>query len=203
MPRRSLSALFITLLLFFAAPLPAAYSATVPLSAEEAADLSFMREEEKLARDTYLTLYERWELEVFSNIASSEQLHMNAVLRLLKNYGLPDPAAGKGIGQFTSPTLQALYTTLMSTGEVSALDALKVGGIIEETDMRDILAAIARSTHGDIDAVYASLLCGSRNHLRAFSQNIEQLTGAAYVAQVLNQAEIDEILAAPMEKCGK
>jgi len=180
-----------------------AYSATLPLSAEEGADLLFMREEEKLARDTYLTLYELWDLAIFSKIASSEQMHMNAMLKLLKKYELSDPAADTEIGEFSNDALQTLYNTLVVTGEQSALDALKVGGIIEETDMRDIKAAIVRSEKEDIDAVYENLLCGSRNHLRGFAQNILELTEQPYVAQVLYQSEVDEILASPMEKCGK
>jgi hypothetical protein len=181
----------------------AAYSATLPLSADEEADLLFMREEEKLARDTYLTLYELWDLSVFSNIASSEQMHMNAILKLLKKYKLPDPAANTEIGEFTDDYLQTLYNTLIDKGDNSGLDALEVGGIIEETDMRDIKAAIERSDNEDINAVYATLMCGSRNHLRAFAQNIEALTGQPYIAQVLDQYEVDEILQSPMEKCGK
>ena len=55
----------------------------------------FMREEEKLARDVYLTLYDAWRLAPFANISVSEQKHMNAMLLLLRKYGLPDPAAGK------------------------------------------------------------------------------------------------------------
>ena len=70
-----------------------AYSATLALSEEEKTDLTFMREEEKLARDTYLTLYEVWDLAIFSNIASSEQTHKEALPTLLKKYNLPDPAA--------------------------------------------------------------------------------------------------------------
>ncbi len=176
---------------------------TLPLSLEEETDLLYMREEEKLARDTYLTLYELWENTVFSNIASSEQMHMNAILKLLKKYDLEDPAAGSEIGEFTNTDLQALYNYLIELGDDSELDALLVGGIIEETDMRDINLAIEHSLHDDIDAVYESLLCGSRNHLRSFAQNIEALTGEPYDAQVLQQEEVDEILEAPMEKCGK
>jgi hypothetical protein len=179
------------------------YSATLPLSAEEISDLTFMREEEKLARDTYLTLYALWDLPVFSNIASSEQMHMNALLKLLKKYNLPDPAANTEIGEFTNTELQTLYNTLITKGEVSSLDALKVGGIIEEKDMRDIKEAIVRSQKADIDATYESLLCGSRNHLRSFAKNIETVTGAPYVAQILPQMEVDAILQSPMEKCGK
>src|SRR5512139_517070 len=169
-----------------------AYGATTTLSAEE---------EAKLARDTYLTLYDVWGLTIFSSISSSEQKHMNAILTLLKKYKLPDPAAGNEIGEFTSPALQTLYNTLIAMGEQSGLDGLKVGGIIEETDMRDIAAAIEHSQHEDVTKVYETLMCGSRNHLRSFAQNIEVLTGTSYVAQVLSQAAVDEILASPMEKC--
>jgi hypothetical protein len=182
---------------------PDAYGATLPLSAEEEADLLFMREEEKLARDTYLTFYEAWGLSIFSNIASSEQRHMDAVLRLLQRYRLPDPAAGNEIGEFTDQELQALYDALNSMGLESGLAALKVGGIIEETDMEDIQAAIERSDNADIDLVYESLLCGSRNHLRGFAQSIEALSGEAYEATVLDQEEVDAILEHPMENCGK
>lgn len=171
-------------------------------SVDEAADLTFMREEEKLARDTYLVMNDTWKLAVFANIASSEQTHMDAILKLLKKYGLPDPAARTLIGEFTNPELQALYAALIAKGLRSSLDALVVGGIIEETDMEDIQAAIERSQKADIDTVYESLLCGSRNHLRSFAASIQKMTGSAYTAQVLEQSAVDAILASPMEKCG-
>lgn len=181
-----------------------AYSATVQLSPDEEADLLFMREEEKLARDTYLTFYQLYDsLTVFSNIASSEQMHMNAMLRLLKKYRLPDPAANTEIGEFTNPDLQTLYDDLIADGQTSGLDALKVGGKIEEKDMYDIQAAIDESRHDDVAAVYESLMCGSRNHLRSFANNIEALTGEPYAAQILDQTAVDEIITSPMEKCGK
>jgi len=181
-----------------------ASSATELLTGDEEEDLLFMREEEKLARDVYLTFYELYgNLTVFSNIASSEQMHMNAILKLLKKYNLPDPAAGNEVGEFTNEELQELYLDLVDTGMASPLEALKVGGLIEEKDMYDIQLAIDRSQKADIDAVYESLLCGSRNHLRSFAQNIEALTDDPYVAQILQQDEVDAILASPMERCGK
>lgn len=176
-----------------------------PLTPAETADLLFMREEEKLARDTYHTLYELYEaygLTVFSNIENSEQSHMDAMLKLLIKYGLPDPAAGKAIGEFTDHELQAQYDLLIEKGVKSPLDALQVGGIIEETDMEDIKAAMERSSHVDIDSTYDNLLCGSRNHLRAFAANIVAMTGQAYKALVLPQWEVDQILASTMENCG-
>lgn len=50
--------------------------AGITLSASEANSILFMVEEEKLARDVYLTLYDKWGLITFSNIARSEQRHV-------------------------------------------------------------------------------------------------------------------------------
>lgn len=38
------------------------------LSTEEVADLRYMQEEERLARDVYDVFYEKWDMEVFKNI---------------------------------------------------------------------------------------------------------------------------------------
>ena len=69
--------------------------------------LLFMREEEKLARDVYLAMYEVWGTPIFSNIAGSEQAHMDAVAYLLEAYGLEDPVAGNPNGIFENDELQA------------------------------------------------------------------------------------------------
>jgi hypothetical protein len=174
---------------------------TVPLSTVEAADLTFMRQEEKLARDIYLQLGDLWNIATFDNIAGSEQRHMDTMLGLLQTYQLPDPVVGFTIGEFLDPALQQLHDDLLALGEASAIGALQVGGLIEEVDMRDIVAAIERSQHTDIDNAYLNLLCGSRNHLRAFAGQIELRTGLPYEAQLLPQAEVDAILATDQETC--
>ncbi len=181
-----------------AAPSTVAYT---PPTAEESADMTFMREEEKLARDVYLRLAETWDLAPFVAIAGAEQRHMNALLRLLTRYQLPDPAAGKLIGEFTDPELQALHDALLAQGGQSPAAALKVGALIEEVDIEDNAAAMSRTTKSDVSATYDNLLCGSRNHLRAFARTLETLTGQAYVAQVLSAERVGEILATPMERC--
>ncbi|MBK9655043.1 MAG: DUF2202 domain-containing protein [Rhodanobacteraceae bacterium] len=175
---------------------------TTPLTPVETADLRFMREEEKLARDVYLQSYDQWATPSFANIASSEQSHMDAMLRLLRRYQLADPAAGAAIGEFQDPSLQALHDNLMALGSTSELAALKVGGFIEEVDMRDIVAAMDRSQHADIDQTYAQLLCGSRNHLRAYAAQVSLVSGTAYVAQMLNQSAVDAIVHTATERCG-
>ena len=171
------------------------------LSEQEELGLYFMREEEKLARDVYLKLYEQWGLNIFSNIADSEQKHTDAVIGLINTYGLTDPAKDR-IGEFTDLELQQLYDDLMALGMSDSLNALWTGALIEETDIRDIVNWMSRVDNSDIFLVYENLLCGSRNHLRAFVKQIEA-NGGAYSVQIpeLGQ-EVNDILSTSQEQCG-
>lgn len=142
------------------------------LTADEVTWLTYMREEEKMARDVYLTMYDKYKARIFKNIATSEQRHMDAVKTLLDKYSVADPAAGKGIGEFTNPKIQALYDALILQGSVSKVEAFKAGVLIEETDIEDLNQAIATARHDDIINVYNNLLLGSYNHLDAFESQL-------------------------------
>jgi hypothetical protein len=138
---------------------------------------------------------------VFSNIASSEQQHMDAVRNMLNRYGLPDPAQNL-TGLFSDPELQALFDTLVAQGEESEIKALLTGALIEEVDMQDLEAMIDSTGKRDLIDLYNKLHCGSRNHLRAFVRQIEN-RGMVYSAQVLSQEAVDGIVDTPMERrCG-
>jgi hypothetical protein len=53
------------------------------LDKTEKEGLLLMREEEKLTRDVYLNLYEKWNLKTFYNITQTEKTHMEAIRTLL------------------------------------------------------------------------------------------------------------------------
>ena len=150
------------------------------LTAQEESDLLFMREEEKLARDVYLTLYDTWGLPLFQNIAGSEQSHMNSVLALLDNYGLADPVGINPQGVFVNPELQALYDQLVAQGSQSLDAALRVGALIEEIDIADLDTALTTTVQADVNQVFQQLRAGSTNHLRAFVSTLAQQSGATY-----------------------
>ncbi len=173
------------------------------LTEEEIDGLLYMREEEKLARDVYLTLYQQWDLQIFQNIARSEQTHTDAVKTLLGRYGLDDPAAGNDIGVFTNPDLQALYDQLVDLGSQSLADALRVGAAIEEIDILDLEERIAQTDKEDIQLVYENLMMGSRNHLRAFTSTLETQTGETYQPQYLSQEVYEAIVSQPVERGGR
>ncbi len=164
------------------------------LSTDEANALKFMREEEKMARDVYLTLYEKWALRPFINISKSEQVHMDVMLTLLKRYELKDPAEGNDVGVFENDELQKLYDQLVEDGMNSAVDALKAGALIEEVDIRDIQEILDEKVDNqDIKLVLGNLLRGSGHHLNAFVWNLSR-RGVNYKPQVLDQDIYENIL---------
>jgi len=173
------------------------------LSEAETEGLLYMREEEKLARDVYLTLYEEWGMPTFRNIADAEQTHMDAIGTLIERYGLEDPVASNDIGVFTNSTLQDLYDQLVEEGSESLASALRVGAAIEEIDILDLQEYIAQTDKADIQQVYENLTRGSRNHLRAFVSRLERETEEPYEPQCLSQDAYDAIVNSPTERGGE
>ena len=165
----------------------------VPLSEQEQSDLLFMREEEKLARDVYLTLSAKWKTPIFSNIASSEQNHMDSILTLLNRYGVADPVAGMGVGEFATEHFQTLYAELVAWGNQSLVDALKVGCAIEEIDIIDLWNCMAATTHQDVLRVYQNLEAASENHLRAFVGQLAS-RGVTYEPEYLTDEQYQQII---------
>ena len=172
------------------------------LSPEETAALLFMREEEKLARDVYNTLYEVWGQSTFANIASSEQRHMDSIKKLIDRYGLDDPVGGNPIGVFRNDELQYLYDALVAQGSQSIVEALNVGAAIEEIDILDLEEYIAQTDNADIQMVYENLMKGSRNHLRSFVSTIQRQTGITYQPQYLSQEAYQAIVGSEIESGG-
>ncbi len=181
---------------------------TSELSAAEIDGLLYMREEEELARDLYLDIYAAKDdrLTVFKKISdNSETQHAEAMKVLLDTYGLADPSTGQH-NTYTNANLQDLYDLLINIGLGSDdLAALRVGALVEETDILDIeldLESVS-AEHQDIIATYDYLLCGSRNHLRAFVEQIELITGTPYQTQIPEMdEEVQSIINSTKEQCG-
>lgn len=188
------------------------------LDFNEQTHLEFMCEEEKLARDVYITLGSRHpESTIFGRIDDSEERHKCSVADMLEKYGVPNPSTNDNVGVFTGEAygwyFTERYNALVEKGTATVLDALYVGAFIEELDMLDINQCpkvIVDIDNGindvsecgkiytdkpDIQRLYGSLLEGSENHLRAYVLNIEKKIGEGnYTAQVLTQEQVDAIL---------
>lgn len=163
------------------------------LSDEERDGLLMMREEEKLARDVYLALYDIWGQKIFYNIAQSEQTHTDAVKTLLDRYQMEDPVVSDEIGVFTDSRFSELFVALTQDGSESLVAALRVGATIEDLDIRDINDLLEDTNNTDIEIVYENLIRGSKNHMRAFVGQLER-QGEGYEAQYISAEELAEVL---------
>ena len=149
-------------------------TSTLPLyelSYEQQEDIEFMYQEEKMARDVYLTFYEKYGLSLFKNIATSEQKHMDAVKSLLDKYSLDVAIDEENIGDYVDPDLQALYAQLTEQGMETLEEALKVGQTIENVDIDDLIATI-ETANEDAKIVFEQLKFASYKHLDAFTKTL-------------------------------
>ena len=171
------------------------------LNDAELGALTLMREEEKLARDVYLHLYDIWGTNIFTNISDAEQTHMDAVLRLIQKYDLADPAQSTLPGIFTDPVLQGLYDSLTAQGSASLIDAYLVGATIEDLDIYDLQRLLLQVDNEDITVVFENLEKGSRNHMRAFSGRLADLN-IVYTPVYISEEEYAAIINSDMETGG-
>ena len=165
---------------------------TGTLTEAEVSSLMEMREEEKLAREVYLFLFQKYNHRIFSNIAKSEDAHTRAVLYLINGFGLADPTPAETT-EFNNPLFTDLYAQLTAKGSENLVEALKVGALIEETDIADLQTHIAETQNATIIRVYGNLLRGSKFHLKAFT-NALKIQGATYTPTVISVEEYNEIL---------
>lgn len=161
----------------------------VPLTDAEKDEMLFIWQEEKLARDVYLRMYEIWQDPIFLTIAASEQKHMDAVWQLITQKYVDEtewlPLTALGYGQYTETVhhdLNILYAELTELGAQTLWNALDVGRQIEELDIKDLELAIQLTQtlwpageHADIVTVYTNIMTGSTHHLEAFLKRMAEL----------------------------
>lgn len=191
---------FLVFTLFF---LQAAAQQTNEVNKNESNGLTYMREEEKLARDVYDSMYAKWDVNPFGNIRQSERVHMDKMKTLLNSYGIEDPVMANRDqpGVFKSTTLQKVYHDLVKSGTTSLTDALKAGAKIEELDIADLDERMAQTKKEDILTAYRFLRMGSENHLRAFVRRLKSQR-VEYTPEFLKKEVFDAIINGENQEAG-
>lgn len=186
--------------LFF---LQAAAQQSESVTKNETNGLTYMREEEKLARDVYDSMYAKWEVNPFGNIRQSERVHMDRMKTLMTRYEVKDPVetTGDKTGVFKTAFLQKVYNELVTSGTASLTDALKAGAKIEELDIADLDERIAQTKKEDIITAYQYLRMGSENHLRAFVRRLKS-QGVDYQPEFLKKELFDAIINGENQEAG-
>lgn len=150
-------------------PAPSAAATPAVASHDLKTDLTYLREEERLAREIYQAASDKYDQALpFVNIVRAEQRHFDAVGMLLTRYGVDDPAADAKGGVYSDDKLQAEYDKLLAQVNESREAAYAAGVAIEKMDIADLDAAIARTEEPDAKRVFENLKRGSEHHLAAF-----------------------------------
>ena len=154
--------------------------------------ISYMYNEEKLAKDIYLNIYKTQKVEQLYNIASKSEIkHEEAVNELAIKYDLnitlyPDTESpydkntieSYGNGEYPIIAIQELYDMLYDKGIESNKDALEVGCMVEVTDINDLDKYISQaisSNATDVLEVFNFLREGSYKHYWAFNDGLEKM----------------------------
>jgi hypothetical protein len=172
---------------------------TSELSLEVKEALAYMGNEERLAYDTYMTLYNYHNdagtaINQLTNIASrSEIRHVGIVQDLVKRYdiniseltGVSNPVANKDVafedmptGQYDIEAIQNLYNALIAKGKESQQAALEVGCMVEVTDIDDLDKYIVQAKEinaTDVVEAFNVLRDGSYNHYWAFDKGLKNI----------------------------
>ncbi|MBL7703817.1 MAG: DUF2202 domain-containing protein [Ferruginibacter sp.] len=174
------------------------------LSENEMQGIVYMREEEKLARDIYDSLYAKWQVNPFGNIRKNEQIHMNRMKALIVSYKLADPVTdgNEKPGIFLNASLQKYYSELIHSGSQSLNEALKVGAMIEELDISDLNRYQKSTVSKPVSETYAYLKMASENHLRAFVRRLKA-NGINYLPIILTTREFEDIINTDKEEQNK
>ncbi len=166
------------------------------LTQEDKDALAYMWNEEKLAKDIYMTLYNLYSDNPYSKVlynisTRSESTHQGMVEYLAQKYDLnitnPPTYAEHydenelekyGVGEFFVNEIQNLYNTLYEKGSQSMQDALEVGCMVEVTDVDDLNERIAEANASgalDLVTVFENLRQGSYNHYWAFDRALKNM----------------------------
>ncbi|MEA3418851.1 MAG: DUF2202 domain-containing protein [Campylobacterota bacterium] len=152
--------------------------------------LAYMWNEEKLAKDIYLALYENYPVQTFYNIATkAETKHQAMIEELIKKYDLnitnlvdykesysEAELRAFAPGEFGIQEIKDLYDALYTKGSQSQEAALKVGCMVEVTDVNDLDEDIAIAQGAaDLVAVFENLRAGSYNHYWAFDKALKNM----------------------------
>jgi hypothetical protein len=175
-----------------------AFVETPYLNESELTSLIKMKDEEKLARDVYSALYQKWGSTVFSRISTAENNHLNAIVGILQYYNSTDTLISEA-GMFADMNVQNLYNSLVAKAYETIEDAYKTGALIEEMDIKDLRDALTATSNANITLVFENLERGSRNHLRSFYNQLTAL-GLVYTPIYITEADYSQIVSSAMEK---
>lgn len=157
-------------------------SSVTELDDDQRERLFYIYQEEKVARDVYIYLGNKYKDEsTFASIQLAEQRHMDSAQALCEKYGIDTSIVNeskKDYGHFEVPTLQDLYDLCIVESGSTLTEALLVGVLVEETDiasLRETIEGEVGDMPADVISTYETLMEGSQNHLESFNARLDRV----------------------------
>ncbi|UPT78558.1 DUF2202 domain-containing protein [Sulfurovum sp. XGS-02] len=137
---------------------------TSVLTEEQKDMLFFIYQEEKVARDVYITLGKMYKNEnTFRSMQITEQRHLECAKELCDIYGVDTSSMDESvIGAFESPLLKMLYDAYIEKGKSSLRDALEMAEFIGASDT-EMIEHASIGMPNDVVSVYEKLKKGNMN----------------------------------------
>lgn len=143
------------------------------LTPQQKADLLFLYEEEKLARDVYANFEDMYNHPLFSKIKNINIDTMITLLHILKEYRLDSTISDfDNSGTFKNEVLQNDYYAFIEQGSDSIVSALNVGKKLELHEI-DALPVFITRCNFEIRRILATLLTDSFRHFDELRDEID------------------------------
>ena len=143
------------------------------LNDEQKEMLFFIYQEEKMARDVYVTLAKTYKNEtMFRVMQIAEDKHLECAKGLCDIYGVDRSSVDEDlIGELESPLLKTLYDVYIEQGKSSLRDAIEIAEFMEDTH-KDMVEHASVGMPSDVVSVYEKLKKGSLNYPDTFERVI-------------------------------
>jgi hypothetical protein len=163
--------------------------------------IMWMHEQEKLAKDLYLSFDGNWDQPTFASIAAKKRHHMDEMMAMIDYYDADPLFEQDEIGVFGDSRHSDVFIAQLARGQTSLINAYLAAAYVEEWNIQEYRNDIEAIDLGQcapceplapLRATYVKLLAGDIEHLRTLLSHLTGL-GYTYTAQLLSQAEVDVI----------
>lgn len=145
------------------------------LSTQEIDGMKYMVENEKLLRDYFTAMNDKFDVPLFNQLAENEQSHLDLLSVKFDIYDLENPANALGAGEFVNPELHLCYDDLIANGGASIYAGLIAGIAKVEEDLLDIPLLIDQlEGNQDIEQVYSKILDESQSNLETLKAEMKK-----------------------------
>lgn len=166
----------------------------VAVDSSTASWVQYLHDQEKLAMDLNWEFLWMWDEPTFQQLGALERGQMDELLAWMRGHGLQPLVTSRSEAVYGDNGHLQAFRDLQSRGKASLLQAYLATAYMEEWDIDEIRMRLDGASDPSLLPVLTKVLAGAESHLQTLVSRIYGL-GQNYDAQLLSQADVDEICA--------